>query len=112
MPSDKAISIAWQNIPNEGGGWADWVAMELSTGAGFTSQSWPAATPAHMRNGNSGSDYRVLVGDFNGDGRDDMAVVSPAFAGSVTVLLAKAGSFLPGVTYPAGTSPVDEGSEL
>ena len=24
VPSDKAISIAWQNIPNEGGGWADW----------------------------------------------------------------------------------------
>ena len=24
VPSDKAISIAWQNIPSEGGGWADW----------------------------------------------------------------------------------------
>ena len=24
VPSNKAISIAWQNIPNEGGGWADW----------------------------------------------------------------------------------------
>jgi monoamine oxidase len=24
VPSDKAISIAWQNIPNEGGGWANW----------------------------------------------------------------------------------------
>jgi monoamine oxidase len=24
VPSDKAISIAWQNIQNEGGGWADW----------------------------------------------------------------------------------------
>jgi len=24
VPSDKAISIAWQNIPNEGGGWAEW----------------------------------------------------------------------------------------
>jgi monoamine oxidase len=24
VPSDKAISIAWQNIPNEGGGWARW----------------------------------------------------------------------------------------
>ena len=24
MPSDKAISIAWQNIQNEGGGWANW----------------------------------------------------------------------------------------
>lgn len=24
VPSDKAVSIAWQNIPNEGGGWANW----------------------------------------------------------------------------------------
>jgi monoamine oxidase len=24
VPSDRAISIAWQNIPNEGGGWANW----------------------------------------------------------------------------------------
>ncbi len=24
VPSDKAISIAWQNIPSEGGGWANW----------------------------------------------------------------------------------------
>ncbi len=24
VPSDKAISIAWQNIPNERGGWANW----------------------------------------------------------------------------------------
>jgi monoamine oxidase len=24
VPSSKAISIAWQNIQNEGGGWADW----------------------------------------------------------------------------------------
>lgn len=24
VPSDKAVSIAWQNIQNEGGGWANW----------------------------------------------------------------------------------------
>jgi monoamine oxidase len=24
VPSDKAISIAWQNITNQGGGWANW----------------------------------------------------------------------------------------
>jgi monoamine oxidase len=24
VPSNKAISIAWQNIPNAGGGWANW----------------------------------------------------------------------------------------
>jgi monoamine oxidase len=24
VPSSKAISIAWQNIPSQGGGWANW----------------------------------------------------------------------------------------
>jgi monoamine oxidase len=24
VPSDKAISIAWHNLSNEGGGWANW----------------------------------------------------------------------------------------
>lgn len=32
----------------------------------------------------------IAVGDFNGDGRDDMAVVSQAVAGSVGVLLSNA----------------------
>ncbi len=50
----------------------------------------------------------IAVGDFNGDGRDDMAVVNQAVTGGVSVLLANdAGSFLPGVSYTTGANPVD-----
>ncbi|MDB5306227.1 MAG: hypothetical protein JWO38_429 [Gemmataceae bacterium] len=49
----------------------------------------------------------IAVGDFNGDGRDDMAVVNQAVAGTVTILPGNAdGTFQPGVSYAAGTSPV------
>ena len=66
--------------PNGGGGWRDWYALELSTGSGFVSAAWTSPTPMHMRNG--GPDfYRVLVADFNGDGRDDVATVSPLGGG-------------------------------
>ncbi len=37
VPSDKAISIAWQNIPSEGGGWANWTSDD------------PADTKAYAR---------------------------------------------------------------
>lgn len=37
--------------PNAGGGWAQWAAIELSTGSKVTSTHWNATTPAHMRNG-------------------------------------------------------------
>ena len=53
----------------------------------------------------------IAVGDFNGDGRDDMAVVSTTVAGTVGILLSNAdGSFQPRVDYPAGASPVDAAS--
>ena len=61
---------------NGGGGWRDWVAMELSTGTGFSSTLWSANTPLHMRNGGSGNDYRFLTGDFNGDGKTDIATIT------------------------------------
>jgi hypothetical protein len=61
---------------NGGGGWADWVAISLSTGSGFDSHEWRCGTPRNMRNGNANSDYQHLVGDFNGDGVDDIATVS------------------------------------
>ncbi|MBN9118445.1 MAG: VCBS repeat-containing protein [Planctomycetes bacterium] len=49
----------------------------------------------------------IAVGDFNDDGRDDMAVVNQAAAGTVTVLLSNAdGTFAPGVSYAAGSSPI------
>jgi hypothetical protein len=37
--------------PNGGGGWADWFAVESSTGSGFSSWVRGAATPQHIRNG-------------------------------------------------------------
>jgi uncharacterized membrane protein YgcG len=50
----------------------------------------------------------IAVGDFNGDGRDDMAVVSQGFAGSVGVFLSNAdGSFGARADYSAGANPVD-----
>jgi hypothetical protein len=67
---------------NGGGGWADWAALELSTGNGFASKTWRSKTPQHMRNGGAGNDYRILVGDVNGDGKDDLLTLSPNGAGS------------------------------
>ena len=50
----------------------------------------------------------IAVGDFNSDGRDDMAVVNSAVAGSISVMLANAdGSFAPKVDYPAGSNTLD-----
>lgn len=64
-----------------GGGWRDWVALELSTGSGFVSATWNATTPIHMRNGDASRDYRVFAADFNGDGKADLATLSPNGAG-------------------------------
>jgi monoamine oxidase len=36
VPSDTAISIAWQNIPNEGGGWANWDPTSEADGIAYT----------------------------------------------------------------------------
>ncbi len=75
--------------PNAAGAWDHAIALELSTGTGFNSQFWPSSTPIHMRNGGAGSDYRVLVGDFNGDGKADIATLSRnaggAWVGGITV---------------------------
>jgi len=50
----------------------------------------------------------IAVGDFNGDGRDDMAVVNNAAAGTVGILLSNAdGTFQPAVSYAAGTGAID-----
>ncbi len=50
----------------------------------------------------------IAVGDFNTDGRSDMAVVNSGLSGSVSVLMSNAdGSFAPKVDYPAGASAID-----
>ena len=67
---------------NGGGGWADVFFVEYGTATGFSSQAKPAALPRHMRNGNSNMEYHHFVGDFNGDGKDDVASVSRNGAGS------------------------------
>ncbi|MDY3555761.1 VCBS repeat-containing protein [Gemmata sp. JC717] len=55
-----------------------------------------------------GSPAGIAVGDFNGDGRDDMAVVNGALAGGISVLLGTAdGSFQPPVSYGTGAFPLD-----
>ncbi|MBL8954107.1 MAG: FG-GAP repeat protein, partial [Myxococcaceae bacterium] len=66
---------------NGGGGWAEWVAMELSTGSGFQSTVWRTPTPQHMRNGGAGNEYKVVTGDFNGDGKTDLATISRSGGG-------------------------------
>ncbi len=50
----------------------------------------------------------IAVGDFNGDGRDDMAVVNQGATGSVSVLLGNAsGGFLSTGTFAAAAGAVD-----
>lgn len=77
---DGRVDIATLS-PNAGGGWSDWAAMNLSTGSSFNHGVWGTVTTQHMRNGGSNADYRVLVGDFNGDGKSDLATLSPNSGG-------------------------------
>ncbi len=99
--------------PNGAGGWRDWAAVELSTGRGFASGMWPAATPVHMRNGGAGQDYRVVVGDFDGDGRADLGTVSPSGGGGwkdwVAVELSTGGGFASAVWRAASPQHIRNG---
>lgn len=50
----------------------------------------------------------IAVGDYNHDGRDDMAVVNNSAAGTVGVMLSNAdGSFQPRIDFAAGASAID-----
>ncbi len=50
----------------------------------------------------------IAVADYNGDGRDDMAVVNTGVAGSVSVLLSNSdGSFAAKVDYAVGANALD-----
>jgi hypothetical protein len=71
---DKADIMALS--PTAGGNWSQWVAVEISTGSGFTRANWLTPTPRHMRDGGGGRDYRVLTGDLDGNAMTDIAVLS------------------------------------
>jgi hypothetical protein len=93
--------------PDGEGGWADRIALELSrAGGGFDSQPWNAGTPVHMRNGGPNR-YFVLSGDLNGDGRTDLATVSPngggGWSSAIAVEFAKAGGGFDSQVWDAGT---------
>ena len=50
----------------------------------------------------------IAVGDYNGDGKQDMAVVNLAAAGTIGVFLSNGdGTFQTQVDYPAGSYPAD-----
>lgn len=94
--------------PNGGGSWAEWLAMELAkTGGGFDSTAWPASTPMHMRNGGSGARYHVIAADFTGDGKTDVATVSPNAGGGwaswIALEIAKPGGGFTSTVWAAAT---------
>jgi hypothetical protein len=50
----------------------------------------------------------VAVGDYNGDGKSDMAVANNAAVGMISILLSNGdGTFGTPVSYPAGAYPID-----
>ncbi|MDB4988519.1 MAG: peptidase and chymotrypsin/Hap, partial [Myxococcaceae bacterium] len=67
--------------PNGGGSWSDWFAVELAKEGGFDSRLWPSQTPMLMRTGGSAAKYHVVAADFTGDGKTDIATVSPGATG-------------------------------
>ncbi len=74
---------------------------------GLESREVPAfLTPASYAAG--ANPAGIAVGDLNGDGRDDMAIVSNTAAGSVGVMLSNAdGSFGARVDFATSTYPFD-----
>jgi hypothetical protein len=103
---DRKTDIATLS-PNAGGAWAEWVALELSTGSGFRSEVWGVGTPIHMRNGDSSRWYHVLPGDFDGDGKTDIATLSAAAGGGWAEWVAlelSTGTGFRSEVWPAGTA--------
>ncbi len=70
----------------------------------FQNQFISGAVEIHMRNGGSGADYRAFSADFTGDGRADVAVVSPTGGGSWNAVAFMELSTATGVTPAAWTA--------
>ena len=80
---DGKTDLATLRAATDDGKWGAWIAMELSTGSGFISQTWNAQTPVHIKNGGGNYlDYKVVAGDFNGDGKTDIATISATGGGA------------------------------
>ena len=59
------------------GGFHTQALVDLSQGNGFVTQWWPTTTAVHIRNGGNQLVYNIFVGDFDGNGRSDLATISP-----------------------------------
>jgi hypothetical protein len=69
-----------------GGPFAGWARVALSTGTGFT-------TPSAWGFGLATGSQEPVVGDFNGDGRDDVVVFTKSNTGDALVALNGGGQF-------------------
>ncbi|HMJ10175.1 MAG TPA: trypsin-like serine protease, partial [Polyangiaceae bacterium] len=89
-----------------GGGWANWLALELAKSGRFESQVWSAKTPGYMRASTS-SAFVTIGGDFNGDGKTDLATLSPegnnSLSQRIAVELAKDGGGFDSQLWAAST---------
>jgi RHS repeat-associated protein len=91
---DKKTDIAWTR-----GGWGGWQMRLSQAQGGFVSTLWP--TPGNGL-GADAFNY-ILTGDFNGDGKTDIAVSRPDW-GAWVIYFARAGDFFEVETWtkPAG----------
>ncbi|HNL55449.1 MAG TPA: VCBS repeat-containing protein, partial [Turneriella sp.] len=81
-----------------GGGWSEWFAVEKSTGSRFVSETWRTPTAAALAS--SAGDFTVIPGDFNGDGRIDLATVQQVNTQDMSVCESEAMCGTPSASDP------------